>query len=53
MDTIILAISALIDNPELVGFILNDPAILVSILTDPGFAAGFFGAANGDTAAAV
>ena len=53
METIILAISALIDNPELVGFILNDPAILASILTDPGFADGFFGAATGDTDAAI
>lgn len=52
MDTVILAISALIANPELVGFILNDPATLASILTDPGFAAGFFGAATSDTAAA-
>lgn len=53
MDTIALVISALIANPELVGFILSDPATLASILTDPGFADGFFGAATGDTAAAI
>ena len=53
MDTIALVISALLDNPELAGLILNDPATLASILTDPGFAAGFFGAATGDTAAAI
>ena len=52
MDTVTLAISALIANPELAGLILNDPATLASILTDPGFADGFFGAATGDTAAA-